>query len=133
MSLREARKISREAAGKPGGIAATGRPGFETAEDAYRFESERNRKYEVLINVMRSERDVSSTILKLMARSISQSRVLRTQAEFAAQKGNFAEAAGTMEKANVHLTRVLQFMGPQTSPASSVSRAAAPQSNQGEP
>lgn len=85
---------------------------FATPAEEYAYELERNKSYEILVDIAIAEKQNSVTasrsyILKL----VGQSRELREQAGVQATGGDHVKAIGTLEEATGHLVRALRGAG----------------------
>ena len=85
---------------------------FETAEDEYAYESERNEHYRSLVEIAVAERGENQpSFAALAARVMAESRQSRGEAEAQARQGDYPEAIGTMERATDRLLVVLRAAG----------------------
>ena len=85
---------------------------FETPRDEFEYERQRNRSYDLLVQITLAERGADQPGLAgLAARLIADSEALRDQAEQEGASGDFVTAIGTMERATERLLVVLRASG----------------------
>ncbi|MFQ5618239.1 MAG: hypothetical protein ACE5FR_04635 [Rhodospirillales bacterium] len=86
---------------------------FAGPEDEFDYERRRNDSYEMLLELMLSERQGTATgaLRALVERSVAESRSLRGQADHAAAAGDYQTAIDAMEEATRRLTRALRAGG----------------------
>jgi tetratricopeptide (TPR) repeat protein len=85
---------------------------FETARDEFEYERQRNRSYDLLVQIALAERSGDQPGLgTFAARLVADSEALRDKAEQEGTRGEFATAIGTMERATERLLVVLRATG----------------------
>jgi hypothetical protein len=85
---------------------------FETPEEEYEYEKQRNQSYDLLVRIALSERgEEQPGLAALAARLTAESVALRNQAGQEGAGGDFVKAIGTMERATERLLVVLRASG----------------------
>ncbi len=84
---------------------------FRTPADEYRYELERNRGYELLVQEMQGRLGADKTKRVLVQRFLDLGRELAARAAELAAVGDHKVAIERMEEANKNLIRALQYMG----------------------
>ena len=94
------------------GQTVVSRLSFATAQDELDYERRRNDSYEMLLDLMLSEREPAPESLRALAdRHRAESRDLRRRADEAAEAGDYRTAIDGMEEATRRLARALQAGG----------------------
>lgn len=85
---------------------------FATPADEYAYELERNKSYEILVDIAMAEHQNPDKALRpYILKQVGQSRELQEQAQSQAASGDHAKAIGTLEEATRHLVRALRSAG----------------------
>lgn len=84
---------------------------FRTPADEFRYESDRNRSYTMLVQQMKSAGRAEGSAGKLVKRFLDEGKRLHDTARSQAESGDYEAAIKTMEDANKNLVRALQMMG----------------------
>jgi len=85
---------------------------FATPAEEYAYELERNKSYEILVDIAIAEQQNSDKALRpYILKLVGQSRELREQAGAQAANGDHLKAIGTLEDATKHLVRALRSAG----------------------
>lgn len=86
---------------------------FQTPADEFRYESNRNQSYELLVQQMTiaGAESGSRSAAPLVERFVEDARNLKEQADDQAARGDYEQAIKTMEGANKSLVRALRMMG----------------------
>lgn len=85
---------------------------FATPADEYAYELERNKSYEILVDIAVAEQQKSDKALRpYISKLVGQSRELQEQAKVQAAGGDHAKAIGTLEAATRHLVQALRSAG----------------------
>jgi len=94
------------------GQTVVSRLSFATAQDELDYERRRNDSYEMLLDLMLSERESAADTLRALAdRHRTESRDLRRRADEAAAAGDYRTAIAGVEEATRRLARALQAGG----------------------
>ena len=94
------------------GQTVVSRLSFATAQDELDYERRRNDSYEMLLDLMLSEREpAADTLRALVGRHRADSGDLRRRADAAAEAGDYRTAIDRMEEATRRLARALQAGG----------------------
>ena len=94
------------------GQTVVSRLSFATAQDELDYERRRNDSYEMLLDLMLSEREPAPESLRALADGHrAESRDLRRRADAAAEAGDYRTAIDRMEEATRRLARALQAGG----------------------
>lgn len=82
---------------------------FDTPADEYAYELERNKSYEILLDIAVAQKENPDTVLRSFIRKlVIQSQELREKAKGQAANGDHVKAIGTLEEATRHLVRALR-------------------------
>ena len=85
---------------------------FATPADEYAYELERNKSYEILVDIAIAEKQNSDKALRpYIQKLINKSRELREQAGVHAAAGDHVKSIGTLEEATRHLVQALRSAG----------------------
>lgn len=85
---------------------------FETPAAEYAYELQRNKSYEILVDVaMAEKKDPDKALLPYIRKLVDQSRGLVVEAEAQASGGDHVKAIKTVEEATSHLVRALRGAG----------------------
>jgi len=85
---------------------------FETPQEEYEYERQRNQSYDLLVQIALAERgEEQPGLAALAARLIAESAALRDQAGQEGTNGDFVTAIDTMERATERLLVVLRASG----------------------
>jgi tetratricopeptide (TPR) repeat protein len=84
---------------------------FETKEDEYRYELDRNDTHQMLVQVLFAEKMESSPMRATAEAFISKAMALRADAESAAAKEKYEEAIGLLEGSTKELIRAIRSAG----------------------
>lgn len=85
---------------------------FATPAEEYAYELERNKSYEILVDIASAEHQKPDKALRpYILKQVGQSRELQEQAKAQAASGDHAKAIGTLEEATRHLVRALRSAG----------------------
>lgn len=84
---------------------------FKTPEEEYRYEKERNRSYEMLLQIASEESGASPELRAHLAQVIAKNNLSRQGAEQIAAKGEAADAIRAMETASRELAKALRLTG----------------------
>jgi hypothetical protein len=84
---------------------------FETKEDEYEYELDRNDTHQMLIQVLLAEKMENSPMRASAEKFIGNARELRSQAEGKAGKKQFEEAIGLLEQSTKELIRAIRSAG----------------------
>lgn len=84
---------------------------FATTEEEYQYELDRNDSYKILIQLLLDEKRRSEYTQKMVLKFTQQANLLRTQAEQAALKEQFAQAISLLEQSTQQLTRAIRSAG----------------------
>ena len=84
---------------------------FETKEDEYKYELDRNDTHQMLIKVLLAEKMANSPMRASAEKFIGQAEELRSQAESAADKKKFEDAIGLLEQSTKELIRAIRSAG----------------------
>jgi tetratricopeptide (TPR) repeat protein len=85
---------------------------FETKEDEYRYELDRNDTHHMLVGVLVKEgRQPSAGVDKLVQQFMDKAKRLREQAEQQAAKGAYEEAIHTLEQSTKEIVRAIRSAG----------------------
>ncbi|MFQ5566500.1 MAG: hypothetical protein ACE5EU_09075 [Paracoccaceae bacterium] len=85
---------------------------FETPEEEFEYERDRNRSYDLLVQIALAERGEDQPgLAALAARLVAESAELRDQAEQEGANGDYVTAIKTMERATERLLVVLRASG----------------------
>ena len=84
---------------------------FETVEDEYLYELDRNDTHQILVQVLFAEKMASSPMRVTAEKFIDAAGALRVDAEAAAAKKNYQEAIGLLEKSTKELIRAIRSAG----------------------
>jgi hypothetical protein len=85
---------------------------FATPADEYAYELERNKSYEILVDIAIADKQNPDKALQPYIRKlVGQSRELRDMAGAQAASGDHVKAIGTLENASGHLVRALRSAG----------------------
>jgi len=85
---------------------------FATPADEYAYELERNKSYEILVDIAIAEKPNPDKALRpYILKLVGQSRELREQAGAQAASGDHLKAIGTLEDATKHLVKALRSAG----------------------
>lgn len=84
---------------------------FRTPADEFRYESDRNRSYTMLVQQMKSAGRAEGSAEKLVEKFVNEGKRLHDAARNQAESGDYEAAIKTMEDANKNLVRALQMMG----------------------
>lgn len=83
---------------------------FETKEDEYKYELERNNTHKLLVNVVLKEK-LSPQMSQLMKIPMDKAEELRRHAEEQAASGNFESAIDTLEESTQQIIRAIRMAG----------------------
>lgn len=84
---------------------------FESKEDEYRYELDRNDTHNMLINTVLKEKRNDPRLGKLMDIPLNQAEKLRNQAEAEASSGDFETAIKTMEQSTKQIIKAIRMAG----------------------
>ena len=84
---------------------------FETKEDEYRYELDRNDTHKMLINTVLKEKHEDPRLGKLMDIPLQKASELRTQAEKQAGDGDFDAAIKLLEESTQQVIRAIRMAG----------------------
>lgn len=84
---------------------------FETPEDEYRYEIDRNDTHKMLIRVLLDEKRGSESVDSMVRKFIERSEALRQRAESEAAKGDHDTAIDTLEESTQELLRAIRGAG----------------------
>ena len=84
---------------------------FDTKEDEYRYELNRNDTHKMLVNTVLKEKRADPRFGKLMDIPMNQAEQLRRQAKTEAESGNFKSAIKTMEQSTQKIIRAIRMAG----------------------
>lgn len=84
---------------------------FETKEDEYRYELDRNDTHNMLINTVLKDKRNDPRLGKLMDIPLNQAEKLRRQAESEAARGDFDTAIKTMEQSTKQIIKAIRMGG----------------------
>lgn len=102
-------KVSLE--GLRGGDTLVRELNFETKEDEYEYELDRNDTHQMLIKVLLAEKMANSPMRANAEKFIGNAEDLRSQAEAAAGKKKFEDAIGLLEQSTKELIRAIRSAG----------------------
>jgi len=105
----ESLKVSLE--GLRGGDTLVRELKFETKEDEYAYELDRNDTHQMLIKVLLAETLENSPMRASAEKYIEKASGLRTEAEEAAGRKRFEEAIGLLEQSTKELIRAIRSAG----------------------
>ena len=83
---------------------------FETKQDEYKYELERNRTHRILVEVVLKEK-LSPQMSMLMKIPMAKAEELRTQAVQQADSGDYEEAINTLEQSTQQIIRAIRLAG----------------------
>jgi hypothetical protein len=83
---------------------------FETKQDEYKYELERNRTHRVLVDVVLKEK-LSPQMSMLMKIPMAKAEELRAQAVKQAEGGDFEKAINTLEQSTQQIIRAIRMAG----------------------
>lgn len=84
---------------------------FETPEDEYRYELDRNDTHRMLVQVLLADKLESSPMRASAEKFIDSAEALRTEAEVVAGDGEFEAGIGLLEKSTKELIRAIRSAG----------------------
>jgi hypothetical protein len=84
---------------------------FETRQDEYRYELDRNDTHKMLVEVVLKEKLADPRLGKLIAIPMKQADKLRTEAEQQAQGGDYESAIKTLEQSTKQIIRAIRAAG----------------------
>ena len=84
---------------------------FETPEDEYRYELDRNDTHRMLVQVLLADKLEGSPMRASAEKFIANAKALRSEAEGIAVGGQFEEAIGLLEKSTKELIRAIRSAG----------------------
>lgn len=84
---------------------------FESPEDEYKYEIDRNETHRMLIDVLLSERRASKGVDKMVSRFVADAAAVRKQAERRAVDREFKEAIDLLEQSTRSLVRAIRGAG----------------------
>lgn len=84
---------------------------FETPEDEYRYELDRNDTHRMLVQVLLADKLEGSPMRASAEKFIGNAEALRSEAEGVAVAGQFEEAIGLLEKSTKELIRAIRSAG----------------------
>lgn len=108
-SIYETVKVSLE--GLRGGDTLVRELNFETPEDEYRYEVDRNDTHRMLVQVLLEDKMENSPMRASAEKFIDNAEALRSEAEGVAGNGQFEEAIGLLEKSTKELIRAIRSAG----------------------
>lgn len=83
---------------------------FDTKQDEYQYEVERNRTHQILVNVVLKEK-LSPQMSLLMKTPMAQAEELHKQAEQQAAQGDYDKAIETLEQSTQQIIRAIRMAG----------------------
>ena len=108
-TIYEAIKVSLE--GLRGGDTLVRELSFETKEDEYEYEVDRNDTHRMLVQVLLADKIENSPMRASAEKFISNAEALRSEAEGVAGNGQFEEAIELLEKSTKELIRAIRSAG----------------------
>jgi hypothetical protein len=84
---------------------------FDSPEQEYTYEKQRNQAYKLLIDLLQSKQSVSETALAHMKSMVLQNEQLRSEADALARSGDTKAAIAKLEKGTESLARALRASG----------------------
>lgn len=84
---------------------------FESLEEEYAYEVNRNKSYVLLIDLMKKKTAVSEASDSYVQKLINENRELRDQAEGHAMQGDYEQGIAVLEKGTEKLSRALRVSG----------------------
>jgi hypothetical protein len=84
---------------------------FDTKEDEYHYELDRNDTHKMLVSVLLKEKSPDSRLTQLIAIPMKQAAELRAQAEQQAADGDFETAIKTLEQSTKQIIRAIRATG----------------------
>lgn len=84
---------------------------FETPEDEYHYELDRNDTHKMLVNVVLKDKLADPRLGKLIAIPMQEAEKLRIQAEHQAQAGDYEAAIKTLEQSTGYIIRAIRAAG----------------------
>lgn len=84
---------------------------FDSPEQEYTYEKQRNQAYKLLIELLQSKQPVSETALAQMKSMVLQNEKLRSEADALARSGDTKAAIAKLEKGTERLARALRASG----------------------
>jgi tetratricopeptide (TPR) repeat protein len=82
---------------------------FDSPEDEFDYEMQRNRSYELLIGMMEIKHEGSA--IQHFRSAVERNRELRVEAEKLAKNGDYGQAIGMLEESTQQLARTLRMSG----------------------
>lgn len=83
---------------------------FETKQDEYQYELERNKTHQILVNVVLKEK-ISAQMSMLMKIPMAKAEELHKQAEQEAAKGDYDKAIETLDQSTQQIIRAIRMAG----------------------
>lgn len=108
-TIYEAVKVSLE--GLRGGDTLVRELKFETPEDEYRYELDRNDTHRMLVQILLADKLEDSPMRASAEKFIDNAEELRSEAEGVAVDGQYEEATGLLEKSTKELIRAIRSAG----------------------